>query len=83
MLNLEYTIKQFKKQLSLDVDYATLEDLHTLCRDNFIPLKNINKYIDSLKLVSLDTMLHNFNYRTLQDILDTEAVISIGDRWLI
>ena len=83
MLNIEYTIKQFKNQLSSDVDAQTLEDLHTLCRDNFISLKDVNNFVDNLKLVSLDTMLHSFNYRTLEDILDTEPVVSIGDRWII
>lgn len=83
MLNLEYTINQFKNRLSSDVDNQTLGDLYILCRDNFIPLKDVNKFVNGFELISLDKMLHSFNYRTIEDVLDTEPVIRIGDRWIV
>ena len=84
MLNFDYSLTDFKNELEATIeDNQTLEDLYTLARDNMITLDKVNSFVDSLEIVSLDTMLHSFNYRSLDDILDTEPVRQIGDRWII
>ena len=84
MLNFDYSLTDFKNQLEITTeDNQTLEDLYTLARDNIITLDEVSGFVDGLETVSLDTMLHTFNYRSLDDILDTEPVRQIGDRWII
>ncbi len=83
MFNFDYSLEAFESELDQEVDKSTLEDLFTLCRDNIVDLTRINRFVKTLELVSLDTMLHTFDYRSLEDILDAEPVRQIGDRWLI
>ena len=83
MLQFDYSFEQFKKKVAIESDKETLEDLYYHARDNMIVLSNVKKFVDGLKLVSHDEMLKSFNYRDLDDIMDTEAVIQIGDRWII